>query len=412
MLLRLPAPLTALRDRVLAIGALPTDSREDALRKQSLAAMAALIMVIAPIYVAVYLAIGRPLAALSPGLYWVLSSLALVHFARTRDYGLFRAQQVGSMLILPYTLQWSLGGFENSSAAMVWAFAGPLAALVFYGLRVALPVFGAYLALAVASALVDPALSAAAASDPMPTGLRLFFFVLNIGGVSLVTYSVLQFFVRGRERAQAEAERLLHNVLPMPIADRLRAGEQRIADDHASVTVLFADVVGFTSLVRDSEAAEVIGILDQVFTAFDELAMDHGLEKIKTIGDEYMAVAGAPQGRADHASAAAEMALDMLVAMSACASRVGRPLELRIGLHSGPAVAGVIGRRKFAYDLWGDAVNVASRMESHGVAGRIQVSQAVVDALRPTGRYLFEERGTIELKGLGEMRTFFLLGRA
>jgi adenylate cyclase len=216
--------------------------------------------------------------------------------------------------------------------------------------------------------------------------------------------------VAERERAQAETETLLHSILPRSIADRLRSGAQLIANEHAEVTVLFADIAGFTPLARRAGPAEVVTILNRVFSAFDELAERHGLEKIKTIGDAYMAVAGAPEPRPDHARAAAEMALDMLDAIDTCARELDQPLQVRVGMHTGRAVAGVIGTRKFAYDLWGDAVNVASRMESHGVAGRVQVSDAVRDALQ--AGYRFEERGSIDIKGVGEMHTWFLLGRA
>jgi class 3 adenylate cyclase len=228
--------------------------------------------------------------------------------------------------------------------------------------------------------------------------------------VASVVYAVLQYFVASRERAQAQAEQVLNNVLPEPIADRLRDGESRIADDYPAVTVLFADVAGFTPFARRAGAARVIDVLDDLFSRFDELAARHGLEKIKTIGDAYMAVAGAPTPRPDHAAAAADMALEMLEACVTVGRHTGEPLQLRIGLHTGSAMAGVIGRRKFAYDLWGDAVNVASRMETHGVPGRIHVSEVVQSELG--GRYLFEDRGTIEVKGLGDMHTFFLVGRA
>ena len=193
------------------------------------------------------------------------------------------------MLVLPFVLQWTLGGFESSSAVMVWAFTAPIGALVFYGPRPATWVFGVYLALTALSALIDPLVRPLA--PPLPDGLRLVFFLLNIGAVGTVTYAVLRYFVAARERAQAEAERLLHNVLPPPIAERLRAGEELIADDHPAVTVVFADVAGFTPLARQAGADEVITILNRVFSAFDEIVERHGLEKIKTIGDEYMAVA-------------------------------------------------------------------------------------------------------------------------
>jgi adenylate cyclase len=396
----------SLRDRIMAIGARPTDSPELALRKGALVLISVSITALATVWTLTYWALGLPLVAASPLAYQVISVTSLVWLARTGDFDMLRFVQIAAILVLPFTMQWTLGGFESSSAVMVWAFAGPLSALVFYGSRGALVSFGAYIGLAVVSGVLEW-LNALPQVD-LGEGLRLAFFVLNIGGVSVVTFAVLLYFVRALDLERGRSQDLLHNVLPPPIARRLLGGEQLIADDHRSVSVLFADVAGFTPLVHDATADEVIGILNQVFTAFDELAAVHGLEKIKTIGDEYMAVAGAPEPRSDHAAATAEMALDMLDVLAVCSARLDRPLQLRVGIHSGPAVAGVIGRRKFAYDLWGDAVNVASRMESHGVAGRIQVSAAVREALADDPRYRLEERGSIEIKGIGEMTTYFL----
>ena len=393
--------------RLINVGARPADSRDVRLRKQAMVMIATTIAGLAVIWVGTYLVLGRPQAAAMPFIYQLVTVGGLVYLARTGNFALFRASQLAAILLLPFLMQWALGGFVNGSAVMVWAFSAVLAALALDPPRARL-VFAGYIGLAILSALLDPFLARAAA--PFPDGLRLTFFLLNIGFVSAVAYAALRYFVSEREKAQAEAERLLHNVLPESIADRLRAGEQRIADDHPSVTVLFADVAGFTPLARRAGAQRVVTILDAIFSRFDELAERHGLEKIKTIGDAYMAVAGAPEPLPDHAAHAADMALEMLEACFAVASEVGEPLAVRIGLHSGQAMAGVIGRQKFAYDLWGDAVNVASRMETHGVAGKIHATEAVEAVLR--GRYLFEERGTIDVKGLGEMRTFFLLGPA
>ncbi len=400
--------LGALRDRLLNVGMRPTDRPEDRVRKGALVLTAVMIAGLATVWTATYLLLGRPLSAAVPFAYQIIVVVGLVYFARSGDFNLFRLSQMVSMLVLPFVLQWTLGGFVNSSAMMIWAFTSPLGALVLSGRRQAALLFAGYLGLTVVSGLIDPAL--AASTTPLPGDIRQLFFVLNIGGVSTVVYAVLQYSVGARERAQQETDRLLHNILPERIADRLKSGEQRIADDLPAVSVLFADVAGFAPLAREAGAAEVLAILDRLFTAFDVLADRYGLEKIKTIGDAYMAAAGAPEPRPDHVSAAADMALAMVDETARVALEVGRELTLRVGMHSGAAMAGVIGRRKFVYDLWGDAVNVASRMESHGVAGRIQVSAAVEAQLR--GEYRFEERGTIEVKGLGQMRTYFLLGRA
>jgi adenylate cyclase len=209
-----------------------------------------------------------------------------------------------------------------------------------------------------------------------------------------------------RERS----EQLLLNVLPAPIAARLKQGEEVIADGFPEVTVLFADLVDFTRRSQETSPERVVRMLDDLFSALDGLAERHGLEKIKTVGDAYMVVGGLPEPRPDHAEAVAEMALAMREEVARHLDPGGRPLAVRIGIDTGPAVAGVIGRRKFSYDLWGDTVNTASRMESHGVAGCIQVTDRAYRRLRE--RYRFERRGLVEVKGKGQMVTWFLVGRA
>ncbi len=210
------------------------------------------------------------------------------------------------------------------------------------------------------------------------------------------------------QHEQQRSERLLLNVLPRPIAERLKQNSQPIADGFESVTVLFADVVGFTALSERMPPADLVRVLNDLFSQFDQLAERHGLEKIKTIGDCYMAVAGIPTPRADHARAVADMALAMQATLATFDPGVpdAPPLRIRIGINSGPVVAGVIGIRKFIYDLWGDTVNVASRMESHGIAGQIQVSESTHALLR--NDYVFEPRGAIAVKGKGEMNVFLL----
>jgi class 3 adenylate cyclase len=208
---------------------------------------------------------------------------------------------------------------------------------------------------------------------------------------------------------QQRSEQLLLNVLPAPIAERLKAGEAVIADAFPEVTVLFADIVDFTRRSRQVGPAQVVQALNELFSAFDALAQRQGLEKIKTIGDAYMVAGGLPQPRPDHAEAVAEMALAMHEEVARRADPNGRPLQLRIGIDTGPVEAGVIGTSKFAYDLWGDTVNTASRMESHGVAGCIQVTERTYQRLRDS--YRFQRRGPIQVRGMGEMVTYFLLGR-
>jgi class 3 adenylate cyclase len=211
----------------------------------------------------------------------------------------------------------------------------------------------------------------------------------------------------GREREKSE--RLLRSIFPATIAERLKNGEATIAESFAEVTVLFADLCGFTEFSEKVDPQHVVGLLDEIFSTFDHLANALGVEKIKTIGDAYMAVAGLPVPRDDHAELMAAMALGMQEAFRGVARTRGLSMEIRIGMHSGPVAAGVIGRQKFTYDLWGDTVNLASRMESHGEPSRIHVSPTTRALLGDAFR--FADRGEVTLKGRGTLRTSFLLGR-
>ncbi|NQW46871.1 MAG: response regulator [Planctomycetes bacterium] len=223
-------------------------------------------------------------------------------------------------------------------------------------------------------------------------------------------FAALETSLADLKHEQEKSEQLLLNILPPQIAQRLKNGQSRIADSFPAATVLFADLCGFTEYSQHVAAPHLVDMLDEIFTAFDHIAADHGVEKIKTIGDAYMAVAGVPQPRADHAEAVAEMALEMLDGFAAVMRGRGMSLEVRIGIHSGSVVAGVIGRHKFIYDLWGDTVNMASRMESHGAPSRVQVSAATQALLE--GKFRFFDRGEIVVKGKGKVQTAFLLGRA
>ncbi len=240
--------------------------------------------------------------------------------------------------------------------------------------------------------------------------------VLVTAGAALLTLVVAWTMRETTDRAedriveeQARAESLLLNILPEPIALRLKASPGSIADAFDEVTVMFADLVGFTPLSAKLPPDELVALMDRIFKEFDALAEQHGLEKIKTIGDAYMVAGGIPEPRPGHTAAMAEMALDLLPIINSIPSPTGTPLGIRVGIARGPVVAGVIGRKKFIYDLWGDAVNTASRLESHGTPGRIQVNEEVFEALRDD--YEFEARGEIDVKGKGAMRTWFLLGR-
>jgi class 3 adenylate cyclase len=234
----------------------------------------------------------------------------------------------------------------------------------------------------------------------LPVDVPEFGFI-NVYGTDVTA-------VHDLEDAYRENERLLLNILPGPVADRLRRGERPIADRFDDVSLLFADIVGFTSLSGGMGPDELVSVLNEVFSAFDELVDAAGLEKVKTIGDAYMVVGGMSEGTPDHLERLARMALTLGAGAEAIETARHLGIQFRVGIHCGPVVAGVIGTRKFIYDVWGDTVNVASRMESTGVAGRIQVTAAVEERLR--GGFQFEPRGLTEVRGKGPMTTFFLVG--
>jgi adenylate cyclase len=391
--------------RLSALGVAPDDGEDERLAKEVVTLSATLITLLSFVWVITYLSIGQPVAAAIPFTYQVISVITLVWFARTKRLGPFRAGQLAMMLPLPFLLQLSLGGFVPSSGVILWALMAPIGALMFLGAARSLPWFVAYGALVVVAGVLQPLL--ADPDPPVPEPVIVTLFVMNILGVSITVFLLLRYFVMEREHERAKSERLLLNVLPQPIAARLRDADDTIADAFDEVTVLFADIVDFTKMSEGAAPAEIVHLLNELFTRFDELAEHHGLEKIKTIGDAYMVAGGIPLARPDHAEAVAEMALDMVAAVGERTD--GRALQIRIGIDTGPVVAGVIGRRKFIYDLWGDTVNTASRMESHGLPGSIQITERTHRRL--SDRYECAERGTVSIKGKGEMPTWLLVGR-
>jgi class 3 adenylate cyclase len=399
--------LRHLVERLAFVGVTPADTHDIRVQKVTLTLAASTVTALAVIWVGTYLALGLRESAAIPFAYQVASITTLAVFARTKGYRFFRTSQILLIMLLPFLLQLSLGGYVASSAVILWALVGALGAVFFYSAREAVRWFVAFLALIVAAGLLEPIVAEHPA--PIPVPVRTAFFVLNISGVAVTAYLLLQYSVRARDAALASSERLLLNVLPAPIAERLKRHEGRIAEAHEEVTVLFADVVDFTPFAEHTPPDRVVGVLDEVFSAFDDLARRHGLEKIKTIGDAYMVVAGVPEPRADHAEAMAEMALDMQAGLGRLCEPLGLDLAIRVGMASGPVIAGVIGRDKFSYDLWGDTVNTASRMESHSLPGRIQVTAATYERLHD--RYQFEERGDIEVKGKGRLKAYLLVGR-
>ena len=399
--------------RLVRIGADPQDDDDTRASKALLVLISVLILPVALLWSALYLAFGSPVGWV-PLVYFAV--LLGVDRALLADAGLRHVPAVGQIAILlaPTLSMVPLGGFLDSGGVGLWGILAPLGALVFRDVRTRLRWYVAYLVVFLGSGLAGELLGGV--SPAVPGWFTTTMLGLNVAVGGTIVFTLLAMFARQRRDAlgalreeQARADNLLLNILPRSIADRLKADTRRIADQIGSASILFADVVDFTPLAERLPATEVVGMLDDLFSHFDVLAERHGLEKIKTIGDCYMAAAGVPSPRPDHARALALMALDMLAAMRSVDAVGHLGLELRIGINSGPVVAGVIGRKRFLYDLWGDAVNTASRMESHGAPGRIQITRATWELL--DDEFVCEPRGTILLKGKGEMEAWYLLAR-
>ena len=398
--------LSRIGQRLTSIGVIETDDEELRLQKTLIVSFSAMIGVAAALWGLTYLFLREPLAASIPLGYSVLSALSIMLFARLRRYRLFRASQLGLLLLLPFLLSLSLGGILASGGILLWSLNCPLGALVFSGYRAARIWFLGFLVTLVASLLLE---SAVADRASLSDTTRVVFAAMNIGGVSTVAFVLLQYFTVQREAAMETSETLLLNILPKPIANRLKRGPETIAEHYENASVLFADVVDFTPMSEGMSPSSLVELLNEVFTYFDEVADELGVEKIKTIGDCYMAAAGVPERSDDHAHVMTDMALRVRDYVDSHDFQ-GKRLEFRIGINSGPLVAGVIGRRKFIYDLWGDAVNTASRMESQGQRGTIQITRATRELIKDD--FEVTQQGTVHVKGKGEMDVWHVVARA
>jgi adenylate cyclase len=349
--------------------------------------------------------VGEEAVALTPWAYVAGSIISLAVFARNRNLGFLRTAQFLLILVAPALGTIMLGGLDDSSSVILWSLLAPLGAVAFDRPVRAWPWFAAFVAVVVLALVLSEVVRPDGAN--LPDDFVRTFDVLNIVAVSLVAMLLLITFARGRDTAQARVEALLLNILPADVARRLQAEPYAIADHFDDASILFADVVDFTPLASRLDAREVVGILDHLFTTFDELVDRYEVEKIKTIGDCYMVAAGVPRPRSDHAHALADLALEIKDCARICLPE--RDLRLRIGISSGPVVAGVIGRRRFLYDLWGDTVNMASRMESHGTSDEIQITRPTWELVRDD--FVTEPMGLVDVKGKGDVETWRLVSR-
>jgi adenylate cyclase len=385
--------------RLISIADRPEDDDDARLRKR--------VGVVAG-YATIFAPLGLPLAVPTPLVGWgfalglsLWSAGNLGVLARTKRFERYIVALISSGP--PFVLfTVVLAGGVTHTPGLVWAFLVPAYALLALGPRRATPWFFAFLATLLLAVAIDPLVGDWFA--PPSYAVQLIFYAQGIGVPLTVTFLLLRYVDIRRRDAEARSEELLTNAIPSSIATRLKHGEDRIAESYPATTIVFADIVGFSPWAQRTDPTRVIALLDDLFSRFDALAAAHGVEKIKTVGDAYMAAAGAPQARADHAEAAVGFGRAILAEVDGWRKANDLDLQVRVGLASGAVVGGVIGRRRIVFDLWGDVVNTAARMESSGVPGRIHLAASTRELLGGEG---FEER-QVDVKGLGMMRTYLL----
>jgi guanylate cyclase len=407
-----PTLARSLFKRVSTIGHDRADDRGVRTRKTTLALTTAIAATAVIPWGLFYVSIGLVRAGAIPLTYSAVSFAGLAHLHRTHDDRFLRHQQIVLFVALPALVHIALGGFVNSSGVIMYSIIGVLGALSFADTRRPTWWLAGYAMLVFVLVPLNPTFRRWA--PDLSTDSIVTLFAVNIVTTSLLVYVSMLVYVRARNQLAAEltderarSERLLLNVLPASIAERLKEGERPIADRYDSVAVLFADIVDFTPLSESLSADDLVEGLNGVFSEFDKLAAAHNVEKVKTIGDAYMVISGAPDPGAD-VDALATLALEMrsAAAKKRIGDRVG--ITMRFGIDVGPAVAGVIGESRFMYDVYGDTVNMASRMESSGLPNKIQLTKRLADRL--DDRFVITERGPIDIKGKGTVTTYFLDG--
>ncbi len=421
-----PIPNTTFLERLRNGGIEPGDSEEQRLNKSLLMFATGLVSLASMLWVAIYWFLGPKISSTPPMIFQLLAIGNLLVYVKTRNFDFFRTSQLALFLFGPFAMQWGFGGFIDSSGIVLWGLLAPVGAILFFGVRESLAWFFAWVFMTALSGFFDFYLAPpVSAHSPFAVPIRtaVVFFALNFLGVATIIYVLLRHSIQEKQKMQAKledahqlltaeqarSERLLLNILPSPIAERLKQSDQPIADGFADVTVMFADIVNFTQVAAHMSPNQVFSMLNRIFYAFDELAERFGLEKIKTIGDAYMVAGGLNQLRSDYTGAIADMAVAMRDLLKRDFAVNAAHLEMRIGIGTGPVVAGVVGKKKFIYDLWGDTVNIASRITAEGVPGMIQVDTTTYHRL--AGQFEFHEPQTLYLKGKGNMTVYRLIGR-
>ena len=379
------------------------------------------MMCAAMLWLAVYWSMGYQYSTAIPLIFAGVSAILVFLYHRTKRLYTFAVIQLGLILFTPFAMQWSIGNFVNASGVSLWGLMAPVGAVTVLGTRQSMPWFFAWLFMTVMAGVFDYLLSGTVRNFDLST--VAVFFVLNFAAISVMIYSLLWYFANEKQKLRVlvdashaelrhekeRSDKLLLNILPPAIAERLKRNEVNIAQGHADVTVMFADIVGFTRMTEELSPVETVKILNDIFSIFDDMADKHGVEKIKTIGDAYMAAAGLDAGAQIHyADAVARMALEMQDKVAEYRKRTGERIEIRIGIGTGPVIAGVIGKKKFIYDMWGDTVNIAFRMAADAYSGAIQVDLTTHRRLH--NRFRFDEAHEVEIKGKGRMQVFHLMG--
>jgi adenylate cyclase len=394
-------------NRVATIGSSPADSEELKLQK-SLLVICAFPFIIAGIgWGIMYVLFGEKYAAIIPLSYSVFSIASIVYFGITRKFQIFRFSQLLLILVLPFALMLSLGGFVGGSAVILWSLISPLGAMLFSKQSRALNWLGAFIALVFISIIIQPRLRV---QNNLTEGQISLFFIINISAVGSLIFLMVFYFVGKKNYFKARSEALLLNILPAEIAEELKSSGTAGAKHFSEVTVMFTDFEGFTKISEKLTPSELVDEINVCFTAFDNIISNHNIEKIKTIGDSYMCAGGLPVANTTNAidvvSAAIEIRGFMNEHSQERKSAGKETFEVRIGIHTGPVVAGIVGIKKFAYDIWGDTVNIASRMESSGEAGKINISGSAFNLVKSEFNCTY--RGKIHAKNKGEIDMYFV----
>jgi adenylate cyclase len=411
-------PNSSLLHRLRTAHVEPDDSDELRLHKSLLVFVSGLVCIAAAVWLLIYWVLGPKLSAQLPFYLQLVVAVNLVVYTCWGHFNVFRFTQLAILLFFPFVAQWALGDSISASGLILWGMLSPICALLCAGPRESIPWFVAYVLLTLVTGVADYALADfTVATSAVSRRVSVLFFALNFTTISTLVYLFLRFSLRERDRIQTmleeeqvRSERLLLNILPAPIAARLKNSDDTIADGFPDVTVMFADIVNFTEMAVGMPPTEVFSLLNHVFGKFDEMAETFGLEKIKTIGDAYM-VAGGLNNTAneDPCAAIADLALTMRDWLASDTTLRTHPLQIRIGISTGPVVAGVVGRKKFIYDVWGDTVNLASRITSESPKGTIQCDATTYSRLKY--RFIFEDPVTLRLKGKGMVSVWHLLER-